>query len=451
MQFDPFDFGLRVDGFEVSEYQLFQSRICESCGIVYRIGDTLRRNPSYFVSPHKYRLGCINHCIGCWLVGIEWRGEDYVNEYPPKYYPSIKPEDISAGSNMDFYEQYAAQMSGDILKAYRPMLDLGMHLAVMPVGRLQVAQPVRYPDWIMFYSKSMLDLSLLNVIPNRQETTSHAEFSSFLSRITIETLNNHALVVFPCPIDWDQFRQCDHQSHLNLIRKFSRAVDRLCFDYVTYRSASLWDTDSLPARVGQINSNHMMSGALIYNAQLQEARIIGGDAFPTYFTQGLGLSLRQHEWVDMPQDGEIGNIAKHAMSLYTTMLKIGDATTQFVQAMSLLEFLAYPTEYKNFKKVRTIVARYFAKERTTEYQRILDRFNTLTGAKNPVTGEIIGYRTLIVHIGASIEDILPDLHDQYALFNELDNYIRIILDHMIAYSTKSYDEYTEIRKTAFDG
>jgi hypothetical protein len=56
----------------------------------------------------------------------------------------------------------------------------------------------------------------------------------------------------------------------------------------------------------------------------------------------------------------------------------GRQNRKFIQALTLLEFLADPRDYRKFEDVKKIVARYVATTRE-EYARILERFLELTG------------------------------------------------------------------------
>ena len=64
-----------------------------------------------------------------------------------------------------------------------------------------------------------------------------------------------------------------------------------------------------------------MAGALLYSVEMHEARIVGGAAFTHYLTRGLGLTLGQPEWDDLPKDGEVGQIVNHGLSLYSALLE----------------------------------------------------------------------------------------------------------------------------------
>ena len=239
---------------------------------------------------------------------------------------------------------YEPLMQGDILHAYHAFLDAGVSLAVMPITRLHLETTIPFPSAITFYPPGVIDLGKLNVIPNRHGTTSLAELGSAASGITCAVLGQHPLIVFPCKVDWQTFRRSNHEGHLEIIRWMSEAVDRCCLNFVRYRSCSLelFPDEWLPAHAGQIASNHMMAGALLYSGALREARIIGGAAFSYFLTRGLGMPLKQLERDTFPRDGEVGRIVNHALSLYATLLEAANPTVRFMQSMSLLEFLADP-------------------------------------------------------------------------------------------------------------
>ena len=194
-----------------------------------------------------------------------------------------------------------------------------------------------------------------------------------------------------------------------------------------------------------MNSNHMMSAALLYCHECRESRIVAGDAFSHIVTRGVGLSLEPLELNSFPKAGEVGHIVDHALFLYTEMIEANSATARFMQALALLEFLAFPDEYQKFEKVKKVIARYVAKNRQ-EYDRLLDRFYELTGKKDQESNRLIGYRTRVVHMGDRIEDVVPDEQDQKELFTELDTYLRAVIDHMVAHSTLNFEDYLEARE-----
>ena len=262
----------------------------------------------------------------------------------------------------------------------------------------------------------------------------------------MEQLSKHPLLVVPVKFSWELLAHGSHNSHLEMISSLSQIVDALCFDLVNYINCELGQLscERKPASPGQLAYNPMMSAALLIKSDAMDSVLLAGAAFTHMITKGLGLDLQQPEWDRFPQNGEIGKLVTHALSLYSQMLQTQAATPKFIQALSLIEFLAYPDKYQSFKKVKTIVSRYVT-QCPAERKSILDRFEELTGKKDEVTGEEKGLRTNIVHIGARLEDLVKNRSEREKIFRELDVYIRAIIDHMIKFSYMSYDEYEVIK------
>jgi hypothetical protein len=304
--------------------------------------------------------------------------------------------------------------------------------------------PIRFSRRVIMYPAGVADLDALNVGPDSGQTNKLSELQSAQSGVNPETINLHATIAFSFEFDWDGLFSCSHAVHLEFVRAISEAADVNCLDLVRYRQCNINQAETLPARAGQIENNHMMAGALLYNPVIECARVLGGAAFTHFITRGLGLPVESSAADTVLQDGEVGHIASHALSLYSTLLESDNETTKFVQALSLLEFLADPHAFQRLSKVKAVVANYVARS-ASEYYRILDRFIDLTGKTDPVTGAQLGYRTRIVHIGDRLDRLVPPSEDRRKLFEELDGYIRPIIDHMITHSAFDFEAYREVR------
>jgi hypothetical protein len=293
------------------------------------------------------------------------------------------------------------------------------------------------------YPAGIAKVQMLNVL---QKHDSLASYQSKTSGVDEEAFKRHATIAFPCDFDWDTLWGTSFKNHLEFIRLLSEQADLNCLNLVRYRLCSMDIIDSLPSRAGQVSSNNMMAGALLYNALRNEGRIIAGDAFSHIITRGLGLPMEEMEYDEFPgEEGEVGHLAQHGLALYTAMLETDNPTSRFVQALALLEFLAEPRTYIHFKEVKKIIARYVAKN-NAEYTRLLERFMELTGKTDPATGEHTGYRTRIMHMGARLQALVPMPEQRAELFRELDGYVRPVLDHMIAHSNLTFDAYVKIRE-----
>jgi len=319
------------------------------------------------------------------------------------------------------------------------------HLVIMPITRLLVEfGRCNGPLGISFYPKYDIDLKCLKIIYDQEGSNRLAAHVSAASGMDSQILDANAVVVFPYSFDWKKFRNNSHKENTDFIRILSNYVDKECLNAIRYRHCSLDDIYNLPGRAGTIYSNRMMAGATLYNHTRGEGRIIGGDPFSHTVTKGLGLSVGYIEQEMFPKNGEVGHILNHSLMLYTALLETDSPTIRFTQAISLLEYLAFPGEYRRFQEVKKIISRYVATDQN-EYNLLMERFKVLTGQKDESTRETIGLRTKIVHMGCTLDELLPGFEERQRLFGELDRYIRAAMDHMKTYSDLPWEKYKQIR------
>jgi hypothetical protein len=335
-----------------------------------------------------------------------------------------------ATSDVELADDFAALVSPNEL------------IAVLPLSRAHMdADVLRFPGNIHVYGFG-INVESLNI--QRPPPASHAGEALRASGVTERDFVANVVVAFPFAIEWSAIHR-SHDEDLATIRALSAHVDRACLDLMRYLECPIEQVEALPARAGQLARNSMMAGALLFDPRAREARILGGAAFTHWLTRGLGLPLVQIEPGRFPRDGEVGNIARHGLALYSELLQASSETSKFVQCLSLLEFLAFPNDFENWKKVKRIISRYVAKTEG-EYAQLLDRFVQLTGGKD-AQGVATGYRTCIVHLGKTLEDLIPVERDRRQLFIELQGYIRAVLDHMIVHSEITFAKYEEERAT----
>lgn len=339
------------------------------------------------------------------------------------------------------------ETSGDLLSDFSTGLSAGKHLVLMPLSRMSVEWSARiYPGPVVFYPLADVNLAPLNVVSNSKASRSLAEVCSAASGVEASTFLDHPVVAFVREFDWEAVETASHSTHCELIRALSHYVDATCLNFVRYKQCPMDLTDCLPGRPGQLSTNRMMSGALLYNHAKGRGRIIGGAAFTHTFTRGLGLDLESIEHELFPRQGDVGKIVGHALMLYRDILEALSQTSRFVQCLSLMEFLADPEEYTQFDEVSRVVARHVATSRR-DYFGLLTRFSELTSKKDPDTKRHLGYRTRIVHIGETVEEIVSNSGERRRLFEELERYIKSVIDHMIQHSALAWTEYIELRRS----
>ncbi len=325
-------------------------------------------------------------------------------------------------------------------------LESGHLLAALPISRLHVDfDPVSFPRGIFVCPPGEFDIDSLNILANRGSNCPLPEAQSAATGIDEDVLACHPLVVFPCRFAWQQFNSDSHKNHLRFVRTLSQYVDSTFLDVARFYLCKLGLADTLPGRAGTLDSHRNFAAAVLYNPDARHARMIAGTAFTHSITAGLGLELERLPADDFPGDGETGKIASHGLSLYRNTLEAYDHTSRFVSAMTLLDFLADPLDYQNFKDVKKVIARYVTRDQAA-YDRLLDWFFTVTARKDDVTGEILGYRTRIVHLGHQLEDCLDD--DGIAdLYSKLAAIIHAVLIHMIRNSELDWEDYLAVRTT----
>ena len=96
---------------------------------------------------------------------------------------------------------------------------------------------------------------------------------------------------------------------MKFIETLSEYVDRTCLDYVRYRLCDFYPVDSLPGRVGTLNSNPIFAAALLFDLDVNEVRIISGSVFSHAVVKGLGLPLEEINHDSFPKYGEVGSIS----------------------------------------------------------------------------------------------------------------------------------------------
>lgn len=447
-------------GIKIEEYDIYKSRKCKRCNKIYDLGFI---SEEYFRKPYDYSVGFKEFCLGCWLLSDDEQIEVVENDEGliSNEFDIIFPDDHSKWYDTANYFRIA---DGDLNFAYKDYIKMGCHIVILPISRLHVDTTIFnlcgmlvFPKGILSFEKYKFDENSIfdDYEYERYEGENLTKFQSFLSGVTIEDYKKETLIALPIKFDWNKIYKCMHSDHMSFIRSISDVVDEIGLKYLKYKNCDLDYTleTSLPSYAGQLSNNLKMSSCLLINGNTNELKLIGGNAYSQYFTSGVGIKINQPEWNDFPKNGEVGNIVSHALTLYIQMLQTQSLNSRYVQALSLLEYLAFPQEYKNFKEVKKIIAKYVAKD-ISHRDYLYERFKELTGKKDDVTNEEIGLRTLIVHIGGNIETLL-EKEDRKKVFLELDSYIREIIDFMIIYSDMDYNDYFENKvkmgvKTSFN-
>jgi len=337
----------------------------------------------------------------------------------------------------------------------------GKHLIIMPISRFLIYQELSIGKF-KFYPADTINLNELRIVPNDTiEQCQHGshldlrEVQSSITGISAEVLRENTLVAFPVSMDWPRFLSGDHAYDISLIRKFAVEAEE-GMDLIRFNYCQMDLPDTLPGRVGTWEGSNGFSGALLYTLDDNESYLIGGLAITHYVVAGNGLVLDQDngtldkQFTLINGGGEVGSIARTALSLFSTVLESNTPTTKFIQSMILLDFLGNPyksTDF-NFKKFKKNIICHITKTKN-DYHSLSHRINDLTGKKDP-TGNIIGYRTRIVHNGKRLEDVVGSETDIAKLFLELQSYIGPNIDALIDNSHLTWDDFMQYKNQLLD-
>lgn len=341
-----------------------------------------------------------------------------------------------------------------IHRDFAESLKAGRQIVVMPISRLILDKPIRV-DGFVLYPPASLDLSTLRPIPNQNlesfdlaaERTAIdlRECCSDLTGFDLQTLAANSCIAFPADLNWEEFLTGDHRTDIDLIQRLARmaepVMDLIRFDFCRFDLPG-----TLPGRVGSWNGSGPHRGALLYSLADHESYLIAGPASILAVVCGIGLELEFGPSRRPPssRDGEVGAIARHGLSLFTDVLESGSDTHKFMRAMILLEYLASPDDYLSWKKAKKQIACHLAGDRE-QYEQLLKRFEELTHIVGG-DGNERGYRTLIVHHGQYLEEILPEAQQRRELFRELQSYCWAVLEHMLERPTLRWSEFLAFRQ-----
>ncbi|MBN73099.1 MAG: hypothetical protein CME32_27910 [Gimesia sp.] len=328
-------------------------------------------------------------------------------------------------------------------------------LVFMPISRLLVGSVCAIGD-IRILPPGEIDIGKFRPIPNKELPASGQSISYFAGQdlreiktsatgFNCDVLANTPLVVFTTQIDWNTFLGQDHISDLELIKLLSATAER-AFDLIRFHFCRFDLPDTLPGKVGSWFGSGTFLGAMLYTLSDNESYLIAGEAIDcSIVAKGLGLDLN----VNLPDkqltvnDGEVASVAIHGLSLLSDVMIASNDTIKFVRAMTLLEFLANPDEFKNWKSLKGDIICHCASNKT-EYHELAYRFRELTSLED-ATGKQIGLRTLVVHNGRFLTDIVPDPDDRRSLFRELQSFASGVLGDMLENATMSWSEFETFR------
>lgn len=326
----------------------------------------------------------------------------------------------------------------------------------MPLTRLLFYEPFSI-NGFHFFPPGAIEPTSLRIVPNMTlesaggaslialEGQSLREVSTSLTGFDAGILANSPLVAFNVECDWDEFLQANHEYDISLLKLLSSKAER-ALDIIRLFYCRLDLPNTLPGQIGSWEDSGEYLGALLFSPEDNESYLIAGAAVESsVIVRGLGLELDANPQLTLPSanDGEVAGVVLHGLSLYSEALNSSNETIKFSRVMTLFEFLASPVKFQSWKKIKGDIACHCARDKES-YLRLCERFRALTSIED-ASGKQRGLRTLIVHHGMLLPELIPCFKDRSALFSELQSYIFSVLTDMLSKAEASWAEYVEHR------
>ncbi|MBL8524204.1 MAG: hypothetical protein JNN20_10980 [Betaproteobacteria bacterium] len=329
-------------------------------------------------------------------------------------------------------------------------------VALLPVSRLVFDDPFQVGSF-QFYPPGAIDLAALRPVANAQLTDVLCgsqltplfgqrlrEVQSGSTGFDLAVLDSTPTIAFVADLNWDSFHDWSHGDDISFIKqlvsKAERALDIIRFEYCRFDRP-----DTLPGSAGSWRESGEWLGAMLYSVADHESYLIAGAAVESSsIVRGLGLQLSDGPRTPLPEatEGGVAAIAAHGLTLYSEVMNAGSETMKFTRAMTLLEFLANPYTYTSWKDLKGDIACHVAKSKT-EYHDLTHRLRQLSSDID--AGRQMGIRTLIVHHGKLLPEVLSGAAQRADLFRELQRYAGKMLDDMTRHRSLTWAQYCSRR------
>jgi hypothetical protein len=334
----------------------------------------------------------------------------------------------------------------NLRNAFSDHLQPPSKLAIMPVSRLLIAAPFRI-DRFLFIPAGGVDFTGFEFPPpaDLQDHWDDEIDGAYASMMTLrnactamtggipKVFQNNTSVAFVVEEAAAAVNRTSHQEDVRFLSLLSQKAER-AMDWIRFNFCRFDLPATLPGVAGSWTASNAFVCACILDFGRQPSEFVAGEAIlHSIVSKGLGLELDEIQCARVdgdrlpsPLDGEVGSFAQHALRLFSDALNANTNTNKFLRAMTLLEFLAVPFEYQKLKESKKDIAAHVAGTHQ-EYIQILNRFHQLSDLKSDASGNQEGYRTLMIHHGRFLEEILPDIARQRLLFREIQSYTSTVI------------------------
>lgn len=306
------------------------------------------------------------------------------------------------------------------------------YIYILPVAGLTIPEAYSFGD-VSIHPANTLELNDIfkNTFDAFEERSKkqHDRLSAILSSTTIVVRDNaYAELLY------------NEEANTEILRKAIQKA-RPVVDFIRLNYGSILDKRLMTGRVGQLESGNTV--ALVTNAFSGISRIASADIYGNVLNVFQGIELLSTSVFDQlsiykPDINETGNIALHAMRLYSAALESSGPTEKFVEFMRIFEFIAFPDSYEKFQKVRAKITQHLARNSYDE-TRLEVEFRSYTGGTAND-----GLRTKIIHMGVQLDDLLS-ARDIESLLSRLQLYTTCCINDLLRLYNKPWQAVETFR------
>lgn len=303
------------------------------------------------------------------------------------------------------------------------------YLYILPIERFSISYKLKVEN-VVIYPSGMVDIDELFKLQVSLEDNSSK----------INKLKESTLIAFLAKSQVEYPAQgINNLTLLNYAVTYTTPI----LDFIIFNYCNINNNSSLPSRVGQIETGESI--LLMFNEfYFIHTRIICERINTNTITLGNGLVINDepnllNAFPLLNNDiNEIGNVAIHALRMYTQILESNSNTEKFIQLMLIFEFIASPNKYEKFQNVKAKIISHIAKN-NHQIHEISKDFKYYSSGNN---GD--GLRTQIFHKGKKIEQLM-DENKQKELFKKLHKYIFTCITDLLNNYNKNWEFIEEFR------
>lgn len=302
------------------------------------------------------------------------------------------------------------------------------YLYILPVERLTIHQKSSINNLVIF-PKGTVDID--EIFSSHVFLEDNSKEINKLKKHTLIVFQSKSPVKFPAQIS-------NNNKLLNYAIDYATPV----LDLIIFKYCNIKNNKNLPGRIGQIDSGKSI--LLMFNGiGSPSTRIISEKIYTNTITYGNGLNiietgLLSNYQLSNSDINETGNIAIHALRMYTQTLESNTNTEKFIQIIRLFEFIASPDKYEKFQSVKAKIIAHIAKN-VYQIHEISKEFKYYSSGEN---GD--GLRTQIFHNGKKVEELINNT-ELSELFIKLHKYLFKCITDLLNNYNKKWDVIEQLR------